>query len=113
AEQSYCILMTGYKLSNDAKERIQTMCRTNNGFEIADVDMRLRGPGNIEGTQQSGVMDLKIANIVQDGAILRTARVMAEKIIGQDINLTSPENRKLANHLKDLRASSKDWGRIS
>jgi ATP-dependent DNA helicase RecG len=113
AEQSYCILMTGYKLSNDAKERIQTMCRTNNGFEIADVDMRLRGPGNIEGTQQSGVMDLKIANIVQDGAILRTARVMAEKIIVQDINLTNPENRKLANHLKELRATTKNWGRIS
>ena len=84
AEQSYCILMTGYKLSHDSKIRLETMVRTNDGFEIAEVDLRLRGPGDIMGTQQSGVLNLRIADIVKDKDILQTARYYAKKILNED-----------------------------
>ncbi len=86
AEQSYCILMTSHKLSADSKTRLQTMVRTSDGFEIAEVDLRLRGPGDIMGTQQSGVLNLKIADIIKDKDILQSARVYAKKLLKEDPN---------------------------
>lgn len=113
ADQSYCILMTSYKLSKDAKERIATMVRTNNGFEIAEADMKLRGPGNIEGLQQSGIMDFKLLSLTQDGEIIKTARHFAELIIKEDPLLEKNEHSGLFKHLFSLRKRQKDWGRIS
>lgn len=113
ADQSYCILMTSYKLSKEAKERIQTMVRTNNGFEIAEADMKLRGPGNIEGLQQSGIMDFKLLSLTQDGDIIKMARHFAELIITDDPLLEKPVHSSLFKHLYSLRKRHKDWGRIS
>ena len=113
AEQSYCVLMSDYKISKEAKLRIETMCRTNNGFEIADVDLQIRGPGDLSGTQQSGVLNLLLADLAQDGKILQEARHCAEKIIAQDPKLESDENRNLSRHIASLRKSSVNWGRIS
>lgn len=113
AEQSYCILMTDNKLSKDARERISTMVRTNNGFEIAEADLRLRGGGNIEGLQQSGAMDFRLVDIVQDSQILQTARYLAEEVLKNDPNLETPENTRLKNALFAYRKKTKDWGRIS
>ena len=87
AEQSYCILMTSFKLSNDSKPRLETMVRTSDGFEIAEVDLRLRGPGDIMGTQQSGVLNLKIADIIKDNDILQLARHHAKSILSKDPSL--------------------------
>ena len=87
ADQSFCILMTGHKLSSDSKARLETMVRTNDGFEIAEVDLKLRGPGDLMGTQQSGIINLKIADIVKDNDILRTARYYAQKILREDLRL--------------------------
>jgi ATP-dependent DNA helicase RecG len=112
ADESYCILMTGYKLSADGRERIDTMCRTQNGFEIADADMRLRGPGNIEGTQQSGLLQFKIADLVKDDKILRAARMSAEQLLEDDPKLEKPANEALGRFLK-LSVGAKRWGRIS
>ncbi len=114
ADQSYCILMTGYKLSNEAKKRIETMVSTNDGFEIAEVDLKLRGPGDIEGTQQSGVpFDLKIANLARDGQIVQFARDMAEQILQDDPQLTDPKNRLLTEMLGSMRTTQFDWSSIS
>lgn len=113
AEQSYCLLMSDYKLSKEAKLRIDTMVRTNNGFEIADVDLKLRGPGDLSGTQQSGVLDLLIADLATDGRILQEARLCAEKIIDADSKLELPENRNLRKHISSLKKSYVNWGRIS
>lgn len=113
AEQSYCILMSGYKLSNEARERIATMTRTNNGFEIAEADMRLRGPGDIVGTRQSGLMDLKLINLVQDIGIMNTARHYAEAIMERDPALAAPDHGILKDYIARLMARHKDWGRIS
>lgn len=96
AEQSYCILMTGNKLSNDTKIRMETMCRTNDGFEIAEVDLKLRGPGDMMGTQQSGVLNLRIADLVKDQEILKLARQKAIEILQNDILLEKEENRLLS-----------------
>ena len=114
AEQSYCILMTGYKLSNEGKKRIETMVNTNDGFEIAEVDLQLRGPGDIEGTQQSGVpFDLKIANLGRDGQLLQYARNIAEQILDQDPELSLPQNQQLKKMIKNMRSSQFDWSQIS
>jgi ATP-dependent DNA helicase RecG len=113
AEQSYCILMTGNKVSKEAKIRLQTMCNTNNGFEIADVDLKLRGPGNLAGTQQSGVLDLKFADLAKDGQILQEARNIAEKIIAEDPQLTQPVNATLKARLELFKSKETNWSRIS
>ena len=112
-EKSFCILMTSYKLTKEGKKRIQTMCRTNNGFEISEVDMELRGAGNIEGTQQSGNLDFSLVDIIQDRNILTTARHMAQEILIDDLLLEKPENAGIAEYLALYRAKYKDWGRIS
>ncbi len=113
AEQSYCILMTGNKISADARKRLSTMVQTNDGFKIAEVDLEIRGPGNLEGTQQSGVPNLKIANLVQDQAILQTARNTALQIIEQDAQLLLPEHQSLKQHLNSLGKGSVGWAHIS
>jgi ATP-dependent DNA helicase RecG len=113
AEQSYCILMSSYKISNESRKRLSTMVRTNDGFDIAEVDMKLRGPGDLEGTQQSGIgFDLKIANLGKDGDILKLARDVATDVLENDPGLQVPENRIL---LKSLRAGKTgfDWSSIS
>ncbi|MFH1320182.1 MAG: ATP-dependent DNA helicase RecG [Bacteroidota bacterium] len=113
ADQSYCILMTGEKLSESGRMRMQTMVRTTDGFEIAEVDMKIRGPGDIEGTRQSGILDLKIADLVKDGQILQSARNIAIKLLEHDPDLQLPENIPVARHLADLKKDRKDWSRIS
>ncbi|QRR01851.1 ATP-dependent DNA helicase RecG [Dyadobacter sandarakinus] len=113
AEQSYCILMTDYKISKDTKLRIETMCRTNNGFEIAEVDLQLRGPGDMAGTQQSGLVDLLVANLAQDGEILKAARIAAEEILENDPDLIQPVNLPIRQHLANLRKEETNWNRIS
>ena len=114
ADQSFCILMTGYKLSEDARKRIATMVRTNDGFEIAEVDMKLRGPGDIEGTQQSGIpFDLKIANLGRDGQILQYARNIAEEIIDTDPDLKHEDHMILMKQLKKQHKKSVNWSSIS
>ncbi|MCS7019761.1 MAG: ATP-dependent DNA helicase RecG [Cytophagales bacterium] len=111
--QSYCILMTDFKLSKEAKLRIETMVRTNNGFEIADMDLRLRGPGDLEGTQQSGITDLRLADISRDQKILQAAREAAAEILAQDPQLTHPEHLPTLHQLEQKRKQQKNWGQIS
>ncbi len=113
ADQSFCILMTKTLLTHYAKERIKTMCKTDNGFEIAEVDMKLRGPGDIEGTQQSGVVDLKIASIVTDSKIMQTARHFALEILDKDPSLSLTEHKATKDHLDQIKGKYKNWGRIS
>jgi ATP-dependent DNA helicase RecG len=112
AEQSYCILMTDYKLSADTKRRIETMCRTNNGFEIAEVDLELRGYGDLGGTQQSGKIEFLIANLATDQKILEVARNCAMEILEQDPELTSEANKPILNHINSLEADEINWSRI-
>jgi ATP-dependent DNA helicase RecG len=109
---AYCILMTGFKLSSDGRFRMQTMTETTDGFRISEADLQLRGPGNIEGTQQSGVLNFKLANIVQDGVILRQARTIAKQILAKDPQLLLAENKVLAQHLK-MTQKTHGFGRIS
>lgn len=113
AEQSYCILMTSYKLSSDGKLRMETMCRTNDGFEIADVDLKLRGPGDMSGTIQSGVLDLNIADLAKDAQILHAARNMAIELLSEDQNLEKPENSNIAYQFALMNANRTNWSRIS
>ena len=113
AEQSYCILMSSFKLSNEGKQRIQTMVRTNNGFEIAEADLKLRGPGNIEGTQQSGILDFKLADLSKDSRILQTAREVATRILDDDPRLERPEHHPLKWFLEKHGKKLKGWSRIS
>lgn len=114
AEQSFCILMSGYKLSNEAKKRIDTLVNTNDGFEIAEVDLKLRGPGDIEGTQQSGIpFDLKIANLARDGQLLQYARNIAEDILESDPELKEEKNILLNRMLHNMKTSAFDWSVIS
>lgn len=113
ADKSYCILMTDFKLSADARERISTMVRTNNGFEIAEADLKLRGPGNMEGTQQSGMLNLRIADLGKDGQILQTARAMAQRILDKDPELQHDLNVRLRNYMEVMGRKVKSWGRIS
>jgi ATP-dependent DNA helicase RecG len=113
AEQSFCILMTDFKLSKETRTRLDTMCRTNNGFEIAEVDLELRGPGDLTGTQQSGIMDLMIADLAKDGAILKEARTCAQAILDVDPDLETPPNAAIRQHLDNMRQSETNWSRIS
>jgi len=113
AEQSFCILMTGDKLGNDARERIGTMVRTNDGFEIAEVDLRLRGPGDLMGTQQSGLPDLHIADLVEDSALLQQARQAAMRILDRDPDLSDPAHASIAGAYRERMAAQPLWGRIS
>lgn len=113
ADQSYCILMTGHKLSEDAKTRLETMVRTNDGFEIAEVDLKLRGPGDIMGTQQSGILNLKIADIVKDNDILQTARHYAIKILKEDPSLSHPNNNVVSQAYAQLVKHKNIWTYIS
>jgi len=112
AEQSFCILMTGNKLSNESKQRISVMCQTNDGFVIAEEDLKLRGPGDIEGTRQSGSLNLRLADLVTDGSILEAARTTALELIEQDPALIKPEHRALLGYLEDS-TKEKIWGKIS
>lgn len=113
AEQSYCILMTGHKLSQEAKTRLETMVRTNDGFEIADADLKLRGPGDLMGTQQSGVLNLKIADLVKDNDILKTANHYARQLLVADPGLTHPQNRPIRHTLTQLMQGKTIWNYIS
>ncbi|TGE13111.1 ATP-dependent DNA helicase RecG [Hymenobacter elongatus] len=113
ADQSYCILMTGYKLSKDSRTRIETMVRTNNGFEIADIDLKLRGPGDLMGTQQSGVLDLLIADLAKDGRILTESRAAAQQLLTEDPSLGMPQNLNIRRHIESLPATAVNWSRIS
>lgn len=112
AEQSYCVLMTDYKISKETKLRIDTMCRTNDGFEIAEVDLQLRGPGDITGTQQSGLMDLLVSNLAQDGEILKAARQSVEAILTADPDLVDQENLPIKTHLSKIKKEQTNWSRI-
>ncbi|MDZ4823445.1 MAG: ATP-dependent DNA helicase RecG [Flavobacteriales bacterium] len=113
ADQSHCILMTGLKMSSESKQRIATMCRTNDGFEIAEVDLQLRGPGDMMGTQQSGLVNLKIADLARDHQMLATAREVALEILEADPILSSEENKPIREELERRRMKSTDWSRIS
>lgn len=114
ADQSYCILVTNRALSAETRKRIDIMCETNDGFRIAEADLKLRGPGDLEGTQQSGMaFDLKIANIARDGALVQLARDEAQKIIERDPDCNLPEHAMLWNRLKELRKTNIDWAAIS
>ena len=113
ADQSYCILMTSYKVTSDGKQRIGTMVKTSDGFEIAEADLRLRGPGDIEGTQQSGILDLKLADIVKDEKLLHYARKVGIEILEKDPLLEKSENRPIAYHLHEMNKEKTNWSRIS
>jgi len=113
AEQSFCILMTGDKLGNDARTRLGTMVRTNDGFEIAEVDLRLRGPGDILGTQQSGLPNLHLADLVHDQDILQQARAAAQRILDADPELVDPRNAPIAGEMAERMRTQAVWGRIS
>lgn len=112
-EQSYCVLMSGFKLSNDSKTRLETMVQTNDGFEIAEVDLKLRGPGDIMGTQQSGVLNLKIADIVKDNQLLKVARDFAMKVLKEDPNLELPKNAPINLAYRQLVQHKNIWNYIS
>ena len=114
ADQSFCILVTPFKLSEDTRKRIDIMCETNDGFRIAEADLKLRGPGDLEGTQQSGMaFDLKIANIARDGQLVQLAREEAQKIIDEDPQCQSPKYQMLWNRLRQLRKTNVNWAAIS
>ena len=113
-DQSYCILVTGYKLSEETRKRIDIMCDTNDGFRIAEADLKLRGPGDLEGTQQSGMaFDLKIANIARDGQLVQLARTEAQAIIDADPQCEHPQNSLLWNRLRALKKTHINWAAIS
>lgn len=113
AEQSHCILMTGHKISAEARTRLETMCRTNDGFEIAEVDLQLRGPGDLAGVQQSGALNLKIADLARDQQILIASREAALEILEADPKLTSSGNAPIAHYLDQLMREKSDWSKIS
>jgi ATP-dependent DNA helicase RecG len=112
SEKSFCVLLTGQKVSNDARERIKIMCATNDGFLIAEKDLELRGPGDIEGTRQSGALNFKLANIVNDKEVLEVAKIAAEKLVEEDHTLNLAKNLELKNYLQAQKARS-GWGKIS
>jgi ATP-dependent DNA helicase RecG len=113
ADQSYCILLSSFKLSPEAKMRLKTMVDTTDGFKIAEVDLKLRGPGNLMGTQQSGVLNLKIADILKDSKILVTARNTAINLLQEDQNLAKEENLSIKKSFMKMTKSSKIWSNIS
>jgi ATP-dependent DNA helicase RecG len=113
AEQSYCILMTGDKMSKDGRTRIKTMCQTNDGFKISEVDMQLRGPGDILGTQQSGVIDFKKLDLVNDGNIIQTTKKLVEDILSKDPILAYPSHQILKNYYLQQYRNKHLWSKIS
>ena len=113
ADQSHCVLMSGFNLSADGRIRIETMVRTTDGFEISDVDLKLRGPGDLEGTRQSGILDLKLADIVRDEQMLRAARNIALRLLDDDPQLLKPENQRMVRYLEYLRTKKSEWAMIS
>ena len=113
ADQSYCILLSSFKLSSEAKTRLKTMVETSDGFKIAEVDLKLRGPGNLMGTQQSGVLNLKIADVVKDTAILSRARNSAIDILKDDPNLSKVENSMIKNTYSEISKTTGAWSNIS
>ena len=114
ADQSYCILVTGYKLTEETRKRLEIMVCSNDGFEIAEADLKLRGPGDLEGTQQSGIaFDLKIANLARDGQLLQLVRDVAQAIVNDDPEEKRPENAILWNQLRALRKTNVNWAAIS
>ena len=113
ADQSFCILMTGTKLSNEGKKRMEIMVRTNDGFDIAEEDLRLRGPGDLMGTQQSGLLDLKIGDLAKDNQILVAAREEALLVLNADPNLAKPEHGHINLQFRRFLKERPNWSRIS
>ena len=114
ADQSYCILVTPYELSADTRKRINIMVESNDGFEIAEADLKLRGPGDLEGTQQSGIpFNLRIANLVRDGEIVQYAREIAQNVLDEDPLMEKPDNLILRKQLRKLGGNRYNWGQIS
>jgi ATP-dependent DNA helicase RecG len=113
ADQSYCILMTGFELSKESKKRMQTMVQSNDGFEIAEVDLKLRGPGDLMGTQQSGLLDLKISDLRKDGQIVILAREAARKLIQEDPKIEQKEHDRINQTIEKIILNKPDWGKIS
>tara|TARA_B100001287_G_scaffold194369_1_gene164423 strand:- start:19600 stop:21702 length:2103 start_codon:yes stop_codon:yes gene_type:complete len=113
ADQSYCILMSGYKLSEDGKSRLETMVRTSDGFEIAEQDLKMRGPGDVMGTQQSGVLDFKLADLAKDGQLLQLAKMDVDDLLKNDPNLTAKENHSIRKELTRQMRLKPNWSNIS
>ena len=113
AEKSYCILMTGDKISKESMKRMETMVQSNDGFEISEVDLQLRGPGDLMGTQQSGVLDLKISNLARDGQIVTLAREAAKKLLEEDPQLLLPVHQSLKEAIRTILKKKPNWGRIA
>ena len=113
ANQSFCILMSGKELGKEARRRLETMCRTQDGFEIAEVDLELRGPGDLMGTKQSGVLDLRVADLIKDRVLLEDARDLARRVLEEDPELDAPNYALLRTGVERLRASRPDWSRVS
>jgi ATP-dependent DNA helicase RecG len=113
AEQSYCILMASHKLTNDAKVRLSTMVETSDGFKIAEVDLKLRGPGNLMGTQQSGILNLRIADIIKDSSLLKMARYTAQDLLTEDPNLELSKNKNILITYKEIDRNTGIWANIS
>jgi len=112
-DQSYCILMAGNKLTVESKQRLNAMVSTNDGFEIANIDLHLRGPGDIQGTQQSGMLDFKIADLIKDEKLIAYTRSLAKETLEEDPKLELPKNQRMANHLHELLKKNVNWGMIS
>ena len=113
AEKSYCILMSGYKLSKEAKIRLETMVRTTDGFEISEQDLKIRGPGDIMGTQQSGVLDFKLADLARDGQIVQLSKIDVDQILKEDVNISNPENASIKRELIRQIKLKPNWSNIS
>ena len=114
SEKSYCVLMTGHKLSKESKHRIELMCATENGFDLAEEDLKMRGPGDLEGTQQSGLpISLNIASLAKDGVLMNLARDCADRILKEDPELTSDKNQLLRRELRKDKYIIKDYSKIS
>ena len=112
-EQSYCILMSGNKLTNESKQRLNAMVSTNDGFEIANIDLKLRGPGDLQGTQQSGILDFKLADLIRDEKLVVYTRNLAMSLLDNDPDLSKPQNAPIARHLAELMRRNVFWGMIS
>jgi ATP-dependent DNA helicase RecG len=112
-DQSYCILMAGNKLTSESKQRLNAMVSTNDGFVIANIDLHLRGPGDIQGTQQSGMLDFKIADLVKDEKLIAYTRNLAKAILEEDPKLELPKNQRISSQLKELLKKNVNWGMIS
>jgi ATP-dependent DNA helicase RecG len=113
AEKSYCILMSGYKLSKEAKIRLETMVRTNDGFEISEQDLKIRGPGDVMGTQQSGVLDFKLANLARDGQLVQLAKIDVDELLNMDPHLSSSDNQSINTELLRQIKLKPNWSNIS